>query len=79
MPLISAFREPGQEDYILEASFGKIARPFKKAKNIQAWCSMLLIPSVGRWFSEFEASLVYRMSSRTSRATHRNPISKPPP
>jgi hypothetical protein len=48
MPLISAFREPGQEDYILEASFGKIARPFKKAKNIQAWCSMLLIPSVGR-------------------------------
>jgi hypothetical protein len=30
----------------------------------------------GRWISEFEASLVYRMSSRTARATQRNPISK---
>jgi hypothetical protein len=26
--------------------------------------------------SEFEASLVYRMSSRSARATHRNPILK---
>jgi hypothetical protein len=26
--------------------------------------------------SEFEASLVYRVSSRTARATQRNPISK---
>jgi hypothetical protein len=25
-----------------------------------------------RWMSEFEASLVYRMSSRTARATQRN-------
>jgi hypothetical protein len=30
----------------------------------------------GRWISVFEASLVYRMSSRTARATHRNPVSK---
>jgi hypothetical protein len=30
----------------------------------------------GRRVSEFEASLVYRMSSRTARATQRNPISK---
>jgi hypothetical protein len=30
----------------------------------------------GRWISEFEASLVYRVSSRTARATHRNPVSK---
>jgi hypothetical protein len=30
----------------------------------------------GRWISEFEASLVYRMSSTTARATQRNPISK---
>jgi hypothetical protein len=30
----------------------------------------------GRWISEFEASLVYRVSSRTARATQRNPISK---
>jgi hypothetical protein len=30
----------------------------------------------GRWISEFEASLVYRVSSRTARATQRNPGSK---
>jgi hypothetical protein len=30
----------------------------------------------GRWISEFEASLVYRVSSRTTRATQRNPVSK---
>jgi hypothetical protein len=30
----------------------------------------------GRSISEFEASLVYKMSSRTARATQRNPVSK---
>jgi hypothetical protein len=30
----------------------------------------------GRQTSEFEASLVYRVSSRTARATQRNPASK---
>jgi hypothetical protein len=30
----------------------------------------------GREISEFEASLVYRVSSRTARATQRNPVSK---
>jgi hypothetical protein len=29
----------------------------------------------GRQISEFEASLVYRVSSRTVRATQRNPVS----
>ena len=29
-----------------------------------------------RWISEFEASLVYRVSSRTARATQRNLVSK---
>jgi hypothetical protein len=29
-----------------------------------------------RWISEFEASLVYRVSSRTARAAQRNPVSK---
>jgi hypothetical protein len=33
----------------------------------------------GRQISEFEASLVYRVTSRTVRATQRNPVSKPPP
>jgi hypothetical protein len=30
----------------------------------------------GRWISELEASLVYRVSSRTVRATQRNPVLK---
>jgi hypothetical protein len=30
----------------------------------------------GRWISEFEASLVYKVSSRTFRAIERNPVSK---
>jgi hypothetical protein len=30
----------------------------------------------GRWISEFEACLVYRVSSRTARAIQRNPVSK---
>jgi hypothetical protein len=30
----------------------------------------------GRWISEFEASLAYRVSSRTARATQRSPVSK---
>jgi hypothetical protein len=32
----------------------------------------------GRRISEFEASLVYKVSSRTARATQRNPVSKKP-
>jgi hypothetical protein len=30
----------------------------------------------GRQISEFKASLVYRVSSRTARATQRNPVSE---
>jgi hypothetical protein len=40
---------------------------------------MPLIPALGRQrqgISEFEASLVYRVSYRTARATQRNPVSK---
>jgi hypothetical protein len=33
----------------------------------------------GRGISEFKASLVYRVSSRTARAIQRNPVSKPLP
>jgi hypothetical protein len=31
---------------------------------------------LNRWISEFEASLVYRVSSRTARDTQRNPVLK---
>jgi hypothetical protein len=30
----------------------------------------------GRWISEFQVNLVYKVSSRTARATQRNPVSK---
>jgi hypothetical protein len=30
----------------------------------------------GRWISEFKASLVYRVSFRTARATQRKPVSR---
>jgi hypothetical protein len=30
----------------------------------------------GRWISEFEASQVYKMSSRTNRAIQKNPVLK---
>jgi hypothetical protein len=30
----------------------------------------------GRWISEFKASLVYKVRSRTARATQRNPVLK---
>jgi hypothetical protein len=33
----------------------------------------------GRQISEFEASLVYRVSTRTERAIQRNPVLNPPP
>ena len=43
------------------------------------WWLTPLIPALGgrnKLISEFEASLVYRASSRTARATQRNPASK---
>jgi hypothetical protein len=36
-------------------------------------------PCRGRRISEFEASLVYKVSSRTARAIQRNPVSNTPP
>jgi hypothetical protein len=33
----------------------------------------------GRWISEFEVSLVYKVSSRTARTIQRNPVSTYPP
>ena len=36
----------------------------------------MIVKSGEREKREFEASLVYRMSARTARATQRNPVSK---
>jgi hypothetical protein len=40
------------------------------------WRTSLIPGGRGRQISEFEASLVYRVSSRTARATQRKPVSK---
>jgi hypothetical protein len=32
----------------------------------------------GRWIPELEASLVYRVNSRTTRTAQKNPVSKKP-
>jgi hypothetical protein len=54
----------------------------KKIKMVlragQWWCTSLIPALVGRdkWISEFEASLVYKVSSRTARATQRNSVSE---
>jgi hypothetical protein len=40
------------------------------------WWRTPLIPGRGSRISEFEASLVYKVSSRTARAIQRNPVSK---
>jgi hypothetical protein len=47
----------------------------KKKKKAGQWWHTSLIPALGQ-ISEFEISLVYRVSSRTARATQRNPVSK---
>jgi hypothetical protein len=54
----------------------------KKKYKVQLGSSGTLLESKhsggrGWQISEFEASLAYRMSSRTARATERNPVSKP--
>jgi hypothetical protein len=49
---------------------------FKWMKRCRAVVAHAFNPNRGRRVSEFEASLVYRVSSRTARATQRNPVSK---
>jgi hypothetical protein len=48
----------------------------KKQKNKNKTCLAMQVGGRGRRISEFEASLVYRVSSRTARATQRNPVLK---
>jgi hypothetical protein len=45
-----------------------------KEKSRVWWCTHS--GGRGRWISEFQASLVYKVSSRPARATQRNPVSK---
>lgn len=47
---------------------------------MRVWWLVPLIPASGRWrqadLCEYEASLVYKVSTRRARATQRNPGSK---
>jgi hypothetical protein len=59
----------------------KISKIFilMKEKSWEWWCTPL-IPALGgrgRWISEFKASLVYKVSSRTARATEKPRLEKP--
>ena len=50
--------------------------------EVRWWWHMPLIPHLrgrGRQILKFEASLVYKVSSRTAMDTQRNPVSNPPP
>jgi hypothetical protein len=54
----------------------------EKAFEAGWWWRMPLIQHLGgrsRQISEFESSLVYKVSSRTARAIQRNPVSNVPP
>jgi hypothetical protein len=62
------------------SSIKHVTQAFKRATavpDVMAKGPGKNIPSGrGRQISEFEASLVYRASSRTARTTQRNPVSK---
>jgi hypothetical protein len=54
----------------------------KEATSLAWWRTPLISQHLGgrgRRISEFEASLVYKVSSRTARAIQRNPNPTPPP
>jgi hypothetical protein len=48
----------------------------QRAVEAHAFNPSTLEAEAGRWISEFEANLVYRMSSRTAWATQRNLVLK---
>ena len=39
-------------------------------------CNPSTLGGRGEWIYEFKASLIYKVSSRTAKATQRNPVSK---
>jgi hypothetical protein len=61
-------------------SVGVLSQQQNKNRTLsREWWRTPLVPALGRQrqaISEFEASLVYKVSSRTARATRRNPVWK---
>ena len=56
-----------------------LSKKYKYSRAVLAHaCNPSTLGGRSRRMSEFEASLVYRVSSRTSRAIQRNPVSKKP-
>jgi hypothetical protein len=58
---------------------GGVKKVKKKKKNLGdggAHLQSQHLGGRGRWIYEFETSLVFRVSSRTTRATKNNPVSK---
>jgi hypothetical protein len=57
-----------------------IHQEFNKSRTVavvvHAFNPSTLLGGRGRWISEFKASLVYKVSSRTVRATQRKPVSE---
>ena len=68
-------REPPPIGYCLQSHLAMGIKLLKLGGWGQTWWLTPLIPALRR-LSEFEASLVYRVNSRTARATQRNPVSK---
>jgi hypothetical protein len=70
----------GTEQCGVDIHSGKITVRIPKRKiNARQWWRTPLIPALGRQRqvdSEFEVSLVYRVSSGTARAIQRNPVLK---
>jgi hypothetical protein len=73
---LKQFTSSGQTDWATNKN--PISKK-KKKKKVQSWAWWFLSQHSGgrgRQISEFEASLVYKVSSRAARTTQRNPVSK---
>jgi hypothetical protein len=70
-------RQKPEDLFELEASQGYIVKTRKPKLGSGGPCFLSQhLGGRGRRISEFKASLVYRVSSRTAKATQRNPVSK---
>jgi hypothetical protein len=62
--------------HVLWVWHGLVLEHHERCWAVVAFLSSQHLGGRDRWVSEFKTSLVYRVSSRTARATQRNPDSK---